>query len=239
MLPKRLSEIFQIIPAGTEVADIGSDHGYIPIELGKRGFPTPIATEISSGPYLQCLRNIERSQVQVDLRLGNGLDPICPGEVGMIIIAGMSGQTMKQILKEAGVKIYSFSSYLFQPMIGSHVLREFLFKKGLGITKEWVVEEDRKYYRYMTVITEKIGIPSHLYSAYPNIGVRLLLQIGPHLLLNTDIVVHRYLLSKLHSLQAIEMKLDRNKHRNRHHLLQQEIDQWKQVIACHTKLLKS
>ncbi len=236
---KRLSSILEYISLRSKVADIGSDHGFIPIELAKRGYPCPIATEVLPGPFKQCAANLARFGVNVDLRFGSGLVPIRPGEVDIVVIAGMSGQTIAHILSESWSKVGSFDQYIFQPMLGSGCLRKFLFEKNLGMIKEWVIYERNTFYQYIAVIPQRIGIPPALHEAYSTIDSEFLLEVGPRLLLNRDHITHQFLRSQECKQNHVLKRINKTTHPKRYHEVCIVLDQWKQVVDCHMKLLDS
>lgn len=237
MLPKRLKSIVDNIPIGCRVADIGSDHGYLPIELVKRSYPKPIATEHALGPYQQCVQSI--AGYEIDLRYGSGLAPILPNEVDLVVIAGMSGQTIMEILQESWNKVVQIPNFIFQPMVGAEELRLFLIERELGITKEWLVKERGRFYQYQFVVSEKITIPTELYHAYPNIEEEFLLKIGPSLLLNKSSLTHNFFLHQLAKLEKIINQLVAGKHEERYDFIMQQVVKWRQVIKCHTRLVNA
>jgi tRNA (adenine22-N1)-methyltransferase len=155
MLPARLQSILDNIPEDVSVADIGSDHAYIPIGLWKRGNPGPIiATEVKKGPYNQALKSILDSNAEVELRLGDGLEPIKSGEVDWIVIAGMGGHTIMKILEQSETILPSFKAFLLQPMFKTEELRKKVVELGLFIQREWVVNERKKCYDFMIVVPD-------------------------------------------------------------------------------------
>lgn len=237
MLPKRLASIVSQIPGGSRVADIGSDHGYLPIELVKRGFPRPIATEHAPGPYQQCAESI--AGYDIDLRFGSGLAPISPAEVDVVVIAGMSGQTIQEILVQSWDKVKQIGMFILQPMLGAEELRLFLLEREIGISHEWLVKERGKYYQYLNVIPEKISVPDQLKQAYPNIEEGFLIKIGCGLLLDTSELNQEYFQFQLKKLEKVLKRLDRDKHSQRYKEIEMQVFNWRQVIQCHTKLVNA
>ena len=97
-LSRRLETILSMVPPGLSTADIGTDHGLVAAELISRGIcPRVIATDLREGP-LSAARALVKErglQEKIDLRLGDGLAPLEPGEVQVILMAGMGGALVK------------------------------------------------------------------------------------------------------------------------------------------------
>ena len=143
MLTPRLEMILQNIKTD-KIADIGTDHGFIPIELAKRG-KTVIATDANAGPLDSARKNIEKNGLEISLRPGNGLAPLSEGEAEEIIIAGMGGELIKKIISNDLEKARS-SRLILQPMSLQAELRRFLTENGFEIVSEDLAKEDRKIY---------------------------------------------------------------------------------------------
>jgi len=150
MISPRLNMILQNITK-TKIADIGTDHAYIPIELAKRG-ATVIATDISLGPLNNAEKNVKKHGLDISLRLGAGLEPIHLGDAEEIIIAGMGGEMIEKIIAK-DMEIAKSARLLLQPMNSQAELREFLLKNGFVIVKEDLAQEGHKIYNL--IICEK------------------------------------------------------------------------------------
>lgn len=151
-LSKRLRTIASLVPFGARVCDIGTDHGYLSIELIKHGdVKAMISTDINEKPLIRARKNIERAGVTgIDLRLCDGLSGIKSGEVDTVVIAGMGGEVIAGIIekgeaiaKEKGVTL------ILQPTTSPEALRSFLYKNGYGIIMEIPLEENGKLYSVM------------------------------------------------------------------------------------------
>ena len=150
MLTPRLTMIIQNVTADT-VADIGTDHAFVPIELAKRGKKV-IATDANKGPLVSAERNVLKYGLDIELRLGSGLSPLSAGEAEEIIIAGMGGELIKTIISDDIDKALS-SRLLLQPMNSQAELRQFLIENGFRIAAEDLAKEGRRVYNLM--IAEK------------------------------------------------------------------------------------
>lgn len=153
-LKGRLALIASFVPECTSVCDVGTDHGYIPVYLVMNGTcKKALAMDINEGPLLAAKENINIYGLQdkIDTRLGNGLVPLKKEEADVIVIAGMGGILIKDIL-EASLEKAKASNYLIlQPMNAIEVLREWLYKNGFEITDEELTNEEAKIYNVMKV----------------------------------------------------------------------------------------
>lgn len=129
--------------AGRSCADVGTDHGLIPIWLEKSGrCDKLILTDIAEGPLGKARQNIEAFGSSLsDLRLGAGLKPLEKGEADTVIIAGMGGELIASILTADLEKTRSFRRFVLQPRSREGALRAALEAAGLPITGEHLVCE--------------------------------------------------------------------------------------------------
>ncbi|MDD3365011.1 MAG: class I SAM-dependent methyltransferase [Syntrophomonas sp.] len=137
---KRLAMIADMVIKGEKAADIGADHALLPIYLIENHMvPHVIIGELGDGPYRRACKAVQASSVNnsIDLRQGNGLQVLDYGEVKSVILAGMGGDTMVDILAYDWDKAASFRRFVFQPMTKVQTLRRRLASQG------WVIEEER------------------------------------------------------------------------------------------------
>jgi tRNA (adenine22-N1)-methyltransferase len=146
-LSDRLQKIADFIEPGESVADIGTDHGFLPIALWEQGkSPHVILSDINSGPLEKARSNINKHfpEKQFDIRIGNGIRTIKPAEVDNIVIAGMGGLLISEILGDDLEKSKSYKKLILQPRNGQNKLRAWLLENGFAIRDEVLVRE-RKY----------------------------------------------------------------------------------------------
>ena len=158
MITPRLDLILRHI-TGVSVADIGTDHAYIPIKLAQKGIRV-IATDIKQGPLDMAAAHIKKHQCEVELRLGAGLDPIEAGETENIIIAGMGGEMIIKILS-ANQKKARASLLILQPMNSQYELRKFLYKNDYEVICEDLTTEGFKVYNLMVAKSGKARMPEN------------------------------------------------------------------------------
>ncbi|MDD2215833.1 MAG: class I SAM-dependent methyltransferase [Eubacteriales bacterium] len=143
-LPNRLLTIAGCIEQGEAIADIGTDHGLLPIFLYQQGISSKIIlSDNKEGPLEKARRNLFTylPDENIDIRLGNGLIPLDYGEVNTVIIAGMGGRLIIDILEEDHQKTRSFGKYILQPRNAQDKLRMWLFRHGFTIVDEHLVRE--------------------------------------------------------------------------------------------------
>jgi len=162
-LSKRLRAILSLVGKCEVLSDIGTDHAYIPIEairadLCKRA----IACDITQGPLGIAAKNISDAGLSdvIETRLGNGLAPLHEDEADCIIIAGMGGMNILQILT-AGLEKIKKSRLILQPQHDIEKLRRFLYNNGFEITREEVVHKEGRFYEIIRAeYTGKTEMPS-------------------------------------------------------------------------------
>ena len=145
-LSKRLKLIADQIKPGETMADIGTDHGFLPIYLKKNGIcPHVILTDISMGSLEKAMEDCRWliPEEEMDLRAGNGLRVLSEGEVDTVVMAGMGGNLITEILGDDPEKSHSFRKYILQPRRHTGVLRCWLAAEGYSIDKELLVRENR------------------------------------------------------------------------------------------------
>lgn len=154
-LSKRLSAVAGLVTEGASVADIGTDHGYIPIWLAKRDPAVKlIAMDVNEGPLERAREHIlaEGLSDRIDLRLSDGFSALDPGEVHTIIAAGMGGGLVIHILEANPAVTDSVQEFILQPQSEIERVRAYLEREGYTIVREEMVEEDGKYYPMMKAV---------------------------------------------------------------------------------------
>ena len=141
---QRLKAIYQLISPGQGVIDVGTDHGYIPVQLAKDKYPGRIlASDIRKGPLDAAMRSAESAGVadRIDFILCDGLEN-CPADaVDTIVVAGMGGDTICGILDRAEWCMSPMYSLILQPMTKPEILRFWLVNNGFQISTELLVKD--------------------------------------------------------------------------------------------------
>ena len=146
---ERLETIGRQVPAGSVLADIGTDHAYLPVWLLQQGrISRAVAGDIAAGPCMVARTTIAMHGLQdrVEVRQGSGLEVLQPGEADCIVIAGMGGSTISSILAAAPEIARSAKLLVLQPMAGAAGLRQWLTANGWQLTDEELVDDPPHFY---------------------------------------------------------------------------------------------
>ena len=182
-LSERLLIVAAQVPPGTTVADIGSDHGMLPVHLVTTGSsPRCVAIELTQGPFDMCRHAVADAKLSnvIDVRLGNGLEPLSGGEVDVVCIAGMGGATIAGILERGRARLSTVQRLVLQPNGGGGALRRHLYQTGWQIVDEHALEERGRFY---VVIVAEPGDPSLPYAGL-SLDLETSMEAGPILLQN-------------------------------------------------------
>ena len=147
-LQPRLQLLADMVPAGSRLADVGTDHGYLPVYLLQQGrISRAIASDIVDGPLQHARQTAAEYEVDgIDFRLCPGLDAIAPHEADTVVIAGMGGETIQAILTAAPWTADGSHLLLLQPMTKVEYLRKWLVDNGYAFTEERLVwDKDHLY----------------------------------------------------------------------------------------------
>lgn len=150
-LSDRLELIASMVPACNVVADVGTDHGYLPIALVKnKCCQKAYAMDINKGPLKKAMTNIERAAMssKVTAILSDGLNQL-PEDTDVIVIAGMGGMLVDRILRDAKEKLPKLKGMVLSPHLDEPTVRQTVHELGFVIVKESMVVDQEKYYTVM------------------------------------------------------------------------------------------
>lgn len=154
-LSKRLQAVADMVSPGMRLADIGTDHGYIPIWLVTSGkIPSAVAMDVNEGPLMRAKEHIKEYGLEekIAVRLSDGLKNLKKEEADTVIAAGMGGGLVIRILSEGDGKAKHIQEYILQPQSEIGRVREYLQENGYRVVQEDMVFEDGKYYPMMKVV---------------------------------------------------------------------------------------
>ncbi len=154
-LDLRLQAVADFVPQKAKLADIGTDHASLPVYLVQKGtVPFAIAADVNKGPLEHAAKAVEEAglKTQITLRLSNGLDEIKETEADCIVMAGMGGILISQLIEKAPWLKQRGKTLILQPMTDAPLLREFLAKEGYEILAEKGVVHKTHAYTVMKVI---------------------------------------------------------------------------------------
>lgn len=158
-LTDRLQTLADQIKQNETMADIGTDHGFLPIFLWENKIsPKVIMADVSSGSLDKARCNCADlyPDEEFDLRLGNGIQVLDKGEVDAVVIAGMGGKLIAQILGEDTEKTKSFKKLVLQPRNGQGKLRCWLVENDFSIIRESLVREGKYICEVITAVPGKV-----------------------------------------------------------------------------------
>lgn len=180
-ISKRLSFILDNIDKVNVIADIGTDHGYIPIVAIKNDLcDKAIGSDINKDPLDKGKLNsvLEGVDEKTEFRLGSGLSTLKKGEVNAVIIAGMGGNLIRDLLEAEIEKVKELDYLILQPAQNPEVLREYLYVNGYDIIKEDLCKDEGIFYELFKV-RKKDGESTTLEPIYYEVSPKLLLAKNP------------------------------------------------------------
>lgn len=145
-LSNRLSAVASLVKSGSIIADIGTDHGYIPVYLYKKGIiKGAVAADVNEKPLSSCKTLVLQEGLcgVIKTRLSDGLENISSDEYDTVIIAGMGGELISDILSKADLRD---KHIILNPMTHPELARKFLYDNGFEIDNDFIVKESKHYY---------------------------------------------------------------------------------------------
>lgn len=225
ILSDRLRTIAEFLPPCNCLADIGTDHGYIPIyavnnNLCKRA----IACDIKKGPVKIAINNITENGYQhiIETRLGSGLSVIEKNECDVILIAGMGGNLIADIIHKDMEKARSAEFLILQPVQYPEELRKFLIYNNFTIVDETMANEGNKFYP----IIKAISGPSPAYTK------EVYYYTGTKMIDNNSAILLKYINHKLHRLDIILEELSNSENYKRREEIVKLKHEFEEVKAC-------
>ncbi len=198
-LKGRLAEIAGYVPQGSAIIDVGTDHAYLPIFLVQRGrCPRAVGVDIHAGPYKSAVEQVglQGLQDRINIYLGDGLQPVQPGEGDVVTVAGMGGTTIVDILQAGERVLAQVNRLILQPMVAGASLRLWLMQHGWGIMEEQLVEEDGRIYEISVAERGTQPIPSEI-----------MLELGPRIVAKKDPLLPKLVGNRVEALEAVLAQL--------------------------------
>ena len=228
-LSKRLMKIASYVNYCEAIADIGTDHGYIPIYLVKNNkCNSAIASDINKGPIEKASTNIrfEGLSEKITCLLGGGLKPLKVGEVNGVIIAGMGGNLIRDIILEDIEKVKLYDFLILQPAQNPEVLREFLYNNNFEILNEDLILDDGKFY-------ELFKVKYNENAKKINVKDEISYEISSILLESNNSLVNDYIKSKIKKYENIitYIKDDTSLAKKKKDILNEKINKLKEMIS--------
>lgn len=195
---KRLDCIAQMVTKGNVVCDVGTDHGYLAIHLIEQNIsPKVIAMDVAKGPLSKAVTNINNCGLseKITTRLSDGVAKLLKGEAQTVVIAGMGGVLITQILERGHDILESVDELILSPHTDVALVRLYLQDKGYEIACEEMLIDEGKFY---TIIKAKHG--KMLYN-------KCELSYGKYLLCNKNLILKEFLLEEANKINKIKQSL--------------------------------
>ncbi len=227
-LSERLTAVAGLVTQEGTLADVGTDHGYIPVFLtGQKRVQRAIAMDVNAGPLKRAEEHIHQYGLEnkIETRQSDGLTALKLGEADCIVIAGMGGTLMKRILTQGESVARTAKELILQPQSELQNFREFLWKSGYKITAEDMVFEDGKYYPMMRVI------PGGINHSHPDL---LDLKFGGKLLREKHPVLKQYLVQQKQQKEQILVNMQKNAKQD----IEDRMREINQELACVNRALE-
>ena len=202
----RLERIKSMVDPCQTAADIGTDHGYVAEMLLKEGICKQIiATDLNEGPLNRAIEHLTKSNLhdKCNFRLGCGLRVLNEGEADAIIIAGMGGDLISDIIHTSKDIALKAQQLILQPMTAVNTLRKYLYENGFEIIDESIVKE---YHHFYFIIKAKKGIAKQMDNIYFEISNILIEKKDPVMIdyLNKVLNTNEKIISSLEKTKNVE-----------------------------------
>ncbi|MGH2318164.1 tRNA (adenine(22)-N(1))-methyltransferase [Planococcus sp. SE5232] len=154
-LSHRLTRVAYHVPKGAVVADIGSDHAYLPCYLVLNGVADKaVAGEVVKGPFESARKQVQQEGLtgQIDVRLASGLDAIQPEDgITAVTIAGMGGPLICSILEQGKERLDGVERLILQPNVHAKSIRDWAGANDWIIREEEILKENEKIYEILVL----------------------------------------------------------------------------------------
>lgn len=226
-LSQRLKVVADFVPQNSRVADIGSDHAYLPVYLMKqKQIEFGIASEVAKGPLDNAIQEIKDEGLsdRIDTRLADGLLSVQPEDkIDCVTIAGMGGTLIKNILENGNSHLSGNELLILQPNVGEDRLRTWLMNNQYEISDETILREDG--HTYEIIVAKKTDEPVKYTEQEIKFGPFLLKQ-------HSDVFVEKW----ENEIERIEMVIDQmslakhDKPVDKINSMKKEIEEIKEVL---------
>lgn len=181
MLEQRLAQLADMVDKGSRLADIGTDHAYLPIALVKdQIIDFAVASDVAAGPLTNAINDIKNAGLEnkIITRLGSGLETIKPEDkIDTIVIAGMGGKLMRDLLDKPTQDNIFYSNLILEPNVGEPLVRKWLMDHSYKIIEERIIEVSGHIYELIKA--KRVNQPIQLTEAEIQFGPLLLKERNP------------------------------------------------------------
>ena len=213
-LSQRLKAAAELVAVRTCVADVGTDHGFLPVWLCREGrIRRAIAMDLREGPLARAQAHIHEAGLdgQIETRLSDGLAALAPGEADSAVITGMGGILISRILRQSPLVVQSLQELVLGPQSDAGLVRRTLEEMRFAIERETALTEDGKTYVLIRAVPDAApragGTGGERLAVCPEKMTEEEAAFGPYLLRTKDPVLYAYLQQQLHVREALLEKL--------------------------------
>ncbi len=220
-MTERLLAIAKLIAPCNHIADIGTDHAYLPAYLIKQSSCNrAIASDINEGPLANAAKTLEKECLddKIDLRLGGGFEPYVVGDADAYILAGMGGHLIVDIFKAKPEVPHAAQQLIIQPMQHPDVVRAYLCDNGYTIQREKFVREKDKFYQIIDAVYT--GQQAEYDDFMLNYGIKPI----------QDAVYTEFLVKKHDRIANILKQISAATHADKHRVLTEELSKLKEKL---------
>ncbi len=225
-LSYRLNKIAEKVTINGIIADIGTDHAYIPIFLYKNNkIKSAIACDISKGSLQKAIDNINKYNLQdnIQTRLGNGLEKITlQDNIDTIIIAGMGGMLMIDILEKGNIIANNVKELILQPQKDIDKVRQYLHNNNFKIIDDEMLKDEGKYY---TIIKAIKGKEENLYKKEEYI-------FGKFEIENKSEILKEYIEDQVYKMEIVLKNIKETNIQTRILEIENNIKMYREVLKC-------
>lgn len=216
ILDDRLEAVAKFVPPGCQVADIGTDHGYLAMELYKRdNTRSVIAADKNAGPCQAASHTLAEAGLTdcIQVRQGDGLKALTVGEVDTVCIAGMGGKLISDILSAEPEVLAGLECLVIQPQNAYSLLRRWLYEHNWHIADEALAQVDGRVYQIIKAEKGQVEMPSEL-----------ALKLGPVLLEKRPELFAKHVENNLISCRKVLSGLQKSAEPDRERIQQVEAE---------------
>ncbi|MGI6056966.1 MAG: tRNA (adenine(22)-N(1))-methyltransferase [Bilifractor sp.] len=228
-MSERLLAVASLVTPGSRTADIGTDHGYVPVYLVENGIvPSAVAMDVRKGPLARAKETVAGAGLsdRIGLRLSDGLEKLQPGEADTAVIAGMGGMLICRILTSHPETTESLKELVLEPQSETDKVRRLLPEIGFAITDERMIFEDGKYYPV---------IKAEKQAASPAALSEMEVHFGPVLLQRRDPILRKYLAWQIQVSEQIAGRLAAAGSENSMQRLQEVKEELRLLLAAYSR----
>lgn len=222
----RLAAVASLVPAGTVVADMGTDHAYLPLYLvTAKGCPRVIGVEKSQNICARARKTVRSFGLEhrIEIRCGDGLSALQEEDgVEVVVFAGLGGKTICRLLMQGATSLHRYRRLVLQPMGDGPLLRRWLLANGFALTHGRLAREKGHFYEIMGAEQGSMTVKDPF-----------LLGLGPELLAEPDPLLVPWLEDKIRKCEQVLTTLGKGKDpklEGRRRYFQERLEKLKELL---------